>query len=155
MIANDEYFNIPPGKLSPEGCFMTEKEYDSLVKSMVPKSPIVKDCIKAFLIGGLIMCLTLNVNFGYVMLCSIPLQALIVIMMVWRGNPLFAAVQKKIDRVNSVVQENITGARVIKAYTREEYEMERFDEANKDYRNTNLHVMHINKNARFHYDSIS
>ena len=33
---------------------MTEKEYDSLVKSMVPKSPIVKDCIKAFLIGGLI-----------------------------------------------------------------------------------------------------
>ena len=33
---------------------MTEREYDSLVKSMVPKSPIVKDCIKAFLIGGLI-----------------------------------------------------------------------------------------------------
>jgi len=33
---------------------MTEKEYDSLVSSMVPKSPIVKDCIKAFLIGGLI-----------------------------------------------------------------------------------------------------
>lgn len=96
-----------------------------------------------FLIGGLIMCLTLNVNFGYVMLCSIPLQALIVIMMVWRGNPLFAAVQKKIDRVNSVVQENISGARVIKAYTREEYEMERFDEANKDYRNTNLHVMQL------------
>lgn len=96
-----------------------------------------------FLIGGLIMCLTLNVNFGYVMLCSIPVQALIVVMMVWRGNPLFAAVQKKIDRVNSVVQENISGARVIKAYTREDYEIERFDEANKDYRNTNLHVMQL------------
>ena len=67
-----------------------------------------------FLIGGLIMCLTLNVNFGHVMLCSIPVQALIVVMMVWKGNPLFAAVQKKIDRVNSVVQENISGARVIK-----------------------------------------
>lgn len=94
-----------------------------------------------FLIGGLIMCLTLNVNFGYVMLCSIPLQALVVIMMVSKGNPLFTAVQKKIDRVNSVVQENISGARVIKAYTREDYEMERFDEANKDYRNTNLRVL--------------
>ena len=94
-----------------------------------------------FLIGGLIMCLTLNVNFGYVMLCSIPLQALVVIMMVSKGNPLFTAVQKKIDRVNSVVQENISGARVIKAYTREDYEMDRFDEANKDYRNTNLRVM--------------
>ena len=83
-----------------------------------------------FLIGGLIMCLTLNVNFGYVMICS-------------KGNPLFAAVQKKIDRVNSVVQENVSGARVIKAYTREDYEIERFDEANKDYRNTNLHVMQL------------
>ena len=77
------------------------------------------------------------------MLCSIPLQAAIVIMMVWRGNPLFTAVQKKIDRVNSVVQENIGGARVIKAYTREDYEIKRFDEANRDYRNTNLRVMEL------------
>jgi ATP-binding cassette subfamily B protein len=64
-------------------------------------------------------------------------------MMVWRGNPLFTAVQKKIDRVNSVVQENISGARVIKAYTREDYEIKRFDEANRDYRNTNLRVMEL------------
>ena len=125
----------------------------SLITRMTNDITTVQDLVQSilrmfvrapmFLIGGLIMCLNLNVNFGYVMLCSIPLQAAIVIMMVWKGNPLFTAVQKKIDRVNSVVQENIGGARVIKAYTREDYEIARFDEANKDYRNTNLHVMEL------------
>ena len=125
----------------------------SLITRMTNDITTVQDLVQSilrmfvrapmFLIGGLIMCLNLNVNFGYVMLCSIPLQAAIVIMMVWRGNPLFTAVQKKIDRVNSVVQENIGGARVIKAYTREDYEIKRFDEANRDYRNTNLRVMEL------------
>ena len=125
----------------------------SLITRMTNDITTVQDLVQSilrmfvrapmFLIGGLIMCLNLNVNFGYVMLCSIPLQAAIVIMMVWKGNPLFTAVQKKIDRVNSVLQENISGARVIKSYTREDYEIDRFDEANKDYRNTNLHVMEL------------
>ena len=125
----------------------------SLITRMTTDITTVQDLVQSilrmsvrapmFLIGGLIMCMNLNVNFGYVMLCSIPLQAAIVIMMVWKGNPLFTAVQKKIDRVNSVLQENISGARVIKSYTREDYEIDRFDEANKDYRNTNLHVMEL------------
>ena len=125
----------------------------SLITRMTNDITTVQDLVQSilrmfvrapmFLIGGLIMCLNLNVNFGYVMLCSIPMQAAIVIIMVWRGNPLFTAVQKKIDRVNSVVQENIGGARVIKAYTREDYEIKRFDEANRDYRNTNLRVMEL------------
>ena len=125
----------------------------SLITRMTNDITTVQDLVQSilrmfvrapmFLLGGLIMCLNLNVNFGYVMLCSIPLQAAIVIMMVWRGNPLFTAVQKKIDRVNSVVQENIGGARVIKAYTREDYEIKRFDGANRDYRNTNLRVMEL------------
>lgn len=125
----------------------------SLITRMTNDITTVQDLVQSilrmfvrapmFLIGGVIMCLNLNVNFGYVMLCSIPLQAAIVIMMVWKGNPLFTAVQKKIDRVNSVLQENISGARVIKSYTREDYEIDRFDEANKDYRNTNLHVMEL------------
>ncbi len=125
----------------------------SLITRMTNDITTVQDLVQSilrmfvrapmFLIGGLIMCLNLNVNFGYVMLCSIPVQVVIVVMMVWKGNPLFTAVQKKIDRVNSVVQENITGARVVKAYTREDYEIHRFDEANKDYRDTNLRVMEL------------
>lgn len=114
----------------------TVQELVQSILRMFVRAPI-------FLVGGLIMCLSLNVNFGYVMLVSIPIQALIVILLVWKANPLFLAVQNKIDRVNSVVQENVSGARVIKAYTREDYEVDRFDRANKDYRNTNLRVLEL------------
>ena len=114
----------------------TVQELVQSILRMFVRAPI-------FLVGGLLMCLSLNVNFGYVMLVSIPIQALIVILLVWKANPLFLAVQNKIDRVNSVVQENISGARVIKAYTREDYEVARFDSANKDYRNTNLRVLEL------------
>ncbi|MGN1120450.1 MAG: ABC transporter ATP-binding protein, partial [Oscillospiraceae bacterium] len=52
-------------------------------------------------------------------------------------------VQSKLDRVNSVVQENVSGARVVKAYTREEYEIERFGKANDDLCSTNLRVLQL------------
>ena len=96
-----------------------------------------------FLIGGLIMCLTLDVSFGYVMLASIPMQLIIVIIMIRYSHPIFSKVQKKLDAVNSVVQENVSGARVVKAYTNEPFEIERFDRANSDYRNTNLSVLKL------------
>lgn len=53
--------------------------------------------------------------------------------MIKKAIPLFSVAQKKLDGVNSVVQENVTGARVVKAYTREEHEIGRFDTANSDY----------------------
>jgi ATP-binding cassette subfamily B protein len=56
------------------------------------------------------------------------------------ADPLFAEVQKKLDRINSVARENITGARVIKAYVREDYECDRFETANGEMRDTNLKV---------------
>jgi len=114
----------------------TVQELVQSILRMFVRAPI-------FLIGGLVMCLRLNVNFGYVMLFSLPLQIFVIVMIVWKANPLFTSVQKKIDRVNSVVQENISGARVIKAYTREDYEIERFDKANIDYRNHNMRVLEL------------
>lgn len=96
-----------------------------------------------FLVGGLVMCLSLDVNFGYVMLASIPVQIVIVVIMIRYSHPIFSKVQKKLDNVNSVVQENISGARVVKAYTNEAHEIERFDRANTDYRNTNLSVLKL------------
>ena len=56
---------IPSGKLYPEGFFMTEKEYAKLVKDMSPKSPIWKDCLNAFWIGGLICALGQLIMNGY------------------------------------------------------------------------------------------
>ncbi len=93
-----------------------------------------------FMIGGLVMCLSLDVSFGYVVAISFPFQLAVVLFMVFKAFPKFSIVQKKLDRVNSVVQESVTGARVVKAYTREPHEIERFGVANDDYQKTNLSV---------------
>ncbi len=84
-------------------------------------------------IGGLVMCLTLDISFGYVVIVALPFILAVVAIMIKKAIPLFSVAQKKLDGVNSVVQENVTGARVVKAYTREEHEIGRFDAANSDY----------------------
>ncbi len=96
-----------------------------------------------FLIGGLLMCLTLDVSFGYVVLFSLPFQLAVVLFMIFKAFPKFAIVQKKLDKVNSIVQENVTGARVVKAYTMEDHEIEKFDGANTEYKKANFSVMFL------------
>jgi ATP-binding cassette subfamily B protein len=100
---------------------------------MVVRSPM-------FFIGGTVMLLSLNINFGIVLLCTLPIQLFAMVFIIRKAVPLFSEVQKKLDRINSVARENIGGARVIKAYVREEYECDRFETANSEMRDTNLKV---------------
>ncbi|MBR4062659.1 MAG: ABC transporter ATP-binding protein [Clostridia bacterium] len=100
---------------------------------MVVRSPM-------FFIGGTVMLLSLNVRFGLVLLCTLPIQLFAMVFVIRKAVPLFSEVQKKLDRINSVARENISGARVIKAYVREDYECERFEGANSEMRDTNLKV---------------
>ena len=100
---------------------------------MVVRSPM-------FFIGGTIMLLSLNVKFGAVLLCTLPIQLFAMVFVIRKAVPLFSEVQKKLDRINSVARENISGARVIKAYVREDYECDRFEGANSEMRDTNLKV---------------
>ncbi len=93
--------------------------------------------------GSIVMILELNRVFGYVLLCSLPFQIAIVWFMMKKASPLFKVVQKKLDRVNSVVQENVGGARMVKAYVREDYEKARFEDANLDFMATNLKVQKV------------
>ena len=65
----------------------------------------------------------------------------VIIFFVSRMGPLFMTVQKKLDRLNTVLQENIAGVRLVKAFVRAEYEGERFAEANGDYTDRNIRVM--------------
>lgn len=94
-------------------------------------------------IGGIVMVLSINATFGYILLITLPIQILVIILVLRKGAPLFSVVQSKLDRVNSVVQENVSGARVVKAYTREEYENDRFCKANDDLVSTNLRVQKL------------
>ncbi len=94
-------------------------------------------------IGGIVMVLSINATFGYILLFTLPIQIVVIILVLRKGAPLFSVVQSKLDRVNSVVQENVSGARVVKAYTREDYEYDRFSKANDDLVSTNLRVQKL------------
>ncbi len=94
-------------------------------------------------IGGIVMVLSINATFGYILLFTLPVQIVVIILVLRKGAPLFSVVQSKLDRVNSVVQENVSGARVVKAYTREDYEFKRFCKANDDLVSTNLRVQKL------------
>lgn len=94
-------------------------------------------------IGGIIMMMRLNVDFGRVLAFSLPIQIVIVIIFLRKTSPLFSVVQTKLDRVNSVMQENVSGSRVVKAYVNEEYETERFGTANNELMGINLKVQKL------------
>ena len=96
-----------------------------------------------FFVGGSIMMMTLDLEFSIVAFIGLPILLMLIFLFLRKVTPLFGTVQKKLDKVNSVVQENVSGARVIKAYVREDYENERFDRANSDYYNVNYKVMTV------------
>lgn len=94
-------------------------------------------------VGGIVMALSLNVNFALIMAVSLPIQLCFLWLLLSKASPLFGIVQSKLDKVNSVVQENVSGARVVKAYVREDYEINRFSEANDDLINHTLKVQKL------------
>ena len=85
-----------------------------------------------FFIGGIVMMLTLNTKFALVMIVSLPIQLLVVVLVFKKVRPLFKVMQSKLDRVNSKMREDITGARIIKSLVRENQEIDRFHAANED-----------------------
>lgn len=109
-------------------------EFVEMILRMFVRAPM-------FLVGGTIMLIMLNVKFGVVLLCALPLLLGVIILVLSRAVPMYGVVQTKLDRVNSVVQENVSGARVVKAYVREDYETDRFGRANGELRDVNYRVL--------------
>jgi ATP-binding cassette subfamily B multidrug efflux pump len=94
-------------------------------------------------VGGVIMALRENVTLSWLLVVVIPLLALLIIFTLIPAVPLFRAVQVKIDRINQVLREQITGVRVIRAFIRTPFEQRRFEAANADLTDTALRVNRI------------
>lgn len=84
-------------------------------------------------VGGIIYAIRLQPKLAVIFLIAIPLIVGIIAINIKKTFPLFKVVQGKLDKVNAVIQENLTGIRVVKAYNRAEHETKRFGEANDDY----------------------
>ena len=107
----------------------------------------VMQCLRGFVrtsmlfIGGIACMVSLNMEFGIIIACARPFVAVCVVYFIAKANPKFTVLQKKLDKVNNVMQENVSGARVVKAYVKEDYETERFEKANNELVSTQLDVL--------------
>jgi ATP-binding cassette subfamily B protein len=94
-------------------------------------------------VGGVIMALREDVKLSALLILIVPLMAVILGVMLAKAVPLFRSMQVKIDRINQVLREQITGIRVIRAFVRTSYEQQRFETANADLTSTALRVNRI------------
>lgn len=83
--------------------------------------------------GGVVMAIVTGKNLSLILIAAIPVMAIFVGIMIYFGSKIFKKMQTKIDSINRVLRENLTGLKVIKAFRRTTYEMNRFDKENQDY----------------------
>ncbi|GIP40454.1 multidrug ABC transporter ATP-binding protein [Paenibacillus sp. J31TS4] len=94
-------------------------------------------------IGGILMAVSKDAKLSLIFVAVIPILALAIFTIVSRGMPLFKALQKKLDRLNLVLRESLTGIRVVRSFNRIEHEKRRFGEANRDLTDTATKVNRI------------
>ncbi len=95
------------------------------------------------LIGGIIMSLTINPKLALILVVVMPLLAAVITLLLKTAFPRFTAMQKKLDGLNSNIQENITNVRVIKSFVREKFEINKFRNANENLKDSTLNAMKI------------
>jgi ATP-binding cassette subfamily B protein len=89
-------------------------------------------------VGGVITALGLDFNMSIIMAVSVPVLLVVIGFLLSKMIPLFRIMQTRIDRINQVLREQLTGVRVVRAFVREETETKRFDQANQEVTDTAL-----------------
>ena len=88
------------------------------------------------LVTALILSIRISLKLSSVFLVALPLLAILVVSIMLKAGPLFQALQEKTDALNLVVQENLTGIRVVKSFVKGDYEQEKFTKRNRDLKAT-------------------
>lgn len=104
-----------------------------MILSMLIFAPIMS-------VGGIIMAVREGTGLSWIIVVAIVLMSALILVVAKNALPLFKSLQKKVDKVNLVLREGLTGIRVIRAFNKTGREQERFDEANKDLTNTSIKV---------------
>ncbi|NLW56504.1 MAG: ABC transporter ATP-binding protein [Firmicutes bacterium] len=89
-------------------------------------------------VGSMVMVYVINIKLALILAVALPLLFLTVTLIIRKGFPLFQRVQEKLDKVNGVMRENLSGVRVVKAFVRAAYEKRRFAKANNELIEVNL-----------------
>ena len=106
---------------------------------------LLRMCLRSpgILIGALIMSISLRPSLSVVFAVTIPIMLVTILAIVKIGFPRFARMQTKVDKLNSTVQESVTNVRVVKSFVREDYEVEKFENANSDLKKSGISAMKV------------
>ena len=106
---------------------------------------LVRMCLRApiMLIGALVMAVSLNLELSATVAFSVPLIIIVQAVIIRIGFTRFSNMQKKIDALNSTVQENVTNVRVVKSFVREDFEKEKFHNANSSLKKAGKRAMGV------------
>ncbi|WP_062104914.1 ABC transporter ATP-binding protein [Bacillus niameyensis] len=95
------------------------------------------------IIGGVTMAFFVNMKLALILIAPIPILVVLLVWMMKLSGKLFRLVQDKLDKVNNVMQENLTAMRLIKAFIRRKFEENRFGKANEDLRNQTVKTLRL------------
>jgi ATP-binding cassette subfamily B multidrug efflux pump len=95
------------------------------------------------LVGSFALMIITSPGLALVMLALVPITVGMIGIIAARGRSLFATVQRKLDRLNTILQENLAGVRVVKAFVRADFENKRFEAANRDLMGQTMQVMQL------------
>ncbi len=95
------------------------------------------------IIGSLVLVLLMNVQLALIMVISLAIASVLIWSFMSTASPLFGVVQQKLSGLNTVIQENLAGTHLVKAFVREKFEIDRFEERNVDYMDRNIRVGRI------------
>ena len=106
---------------------------------------LLRMCMRSpgMFIGALIMAIRLRPQLSWIFAVSIPFIAIVITLIIKTAFPRFGIMQKKMDKLNSTVQESVTNVRVVKSFVREDYEIEKFTQANADLKNSGISAIKV------------
>ena len=95
------------------------------------------------LIGGIIMAISMKPDLAVILGVTMPIMLVVLGVLISIGFPRFEKLQKKVDKLNSTVRENVTNVRVVKSFVREDYEIDKFSADNADLKNTGMNAVKV------------
>jgi ATP-binding cassette subfamily B protein len=113
----------------------------SALKTLTQMSLRIGTRAPLLMVGSLILMVSTSPSLALTMLPLLVVTSVILVIFTQKMEPLFRIVQQKLDRLNTVLQENVSGVRLVKAFVRADFEGQRFEAANKNYTDESIRVM--------------
>ena len=112
------------------------QNFVNMLLRMALRSPLM-------FIGGIVMAIVIRPKLSVVLAISMPIMLFVLFMLIKIGMPRFEKLQKKVDKLNSTVRENVTNVRVVKSFVREEYEINKFETDNAELKGAGLKAVKV------------